>query len=76
MHKQPCQAGRCHEIQAGTSEAALLANAENCIVLAEGRMQNNKVLKVQALGFPPLESRADTASAAKVTSSYHQASHI
>lgn len=40
--------------------------AENCIVLAEGRMQMNKTFRVQALGFPPLEQRQDTEAAAKV----------
>lgn len=39
---------------------------DNCIVLAEGRMQMNKTFRVHALGFPPLEQRQDTEAAAKV----------
>ncbi|KAK9814165.1 hypothetical protein WJX72_001491 [[Myrmecia] bisecta] len=38
---------------------------ENCIVVAEGKLQHSGVFKVEALGFPPLEPRAESQAAAK-----------
>lgn len=40
--------------------------AENCIVVAEGVLQHSGVLKVRALGFPPVEFRSESRQAAKV----------
>ncbi len=40
--------------------------AENCIVVAEGELGHNGVMKVAALGFPPVEPRAVSQAAAKV----------
>ena len=40
--------------------------AENCIVVAEGALQHNGVFRVDALGFPPPETRAESQAALKV----------
>jgi len=46
-------------------QAWVRRRAENCIVVAEGMLGHNGVMRVNALGFPPVEPRAESQAAAK-----------
>ena len=39
--------------------------AENCVVIAEGRLQHDGEMKVTALGMPPTEPREESQAAAQ-----------
>ena len=39
--------------------------AENCVVIAEGRLQHDGEMKVTALGMPPTEPREESLAAAQ-----------
>ncbi len=41
-------------------------HTENCVVVAEGVFNTEGVFQVVALGFPPLEPRADSIAMLKV----------
>ena len=53
------------EALGGERAAWCCAAAENCIVVAEGALQHNGVFRVDALGFPPPEARAESQAALK-----------
>lgn len=44
----------------------VIEHTENCVVVAEGVLDSEGVFQVAALGFPPLEPRADAVAALKV----------